>query len=95
MACSASSQAFLKPSLTLDKHRVASSVQKKEKAAEVKLPFSPTCVAVAPSDGLVAVGGCVTHTIEPAPSHTTHPRDPHIELGAMRTLVIQRSTSKS
>jgi len=41
---------------TLDK-LVAFSVAKKEKMAEVKLPFSPTCVSVAPSDGLVAVGG--------------------------------------
>ena len=41
---------------TLDK-LVAFSVQKKEKMAEIKLPFSPTCVSVAPSDGLVAVGG--------------------------------------
>lgn len=36
---------------------VAFSVSTKAKVAEAKLAFSPTCVAVAPSDGLVAVGG--------------------------------------
>jgi len=36
---------------------VAFSVTKKAKIGEVKLPFSPTCVAVAPTDGVVAVGG--------------------------------------
>jgi len=36
---------------------VAFSVANKAKVAEVKLPYSPTCVSVAPSDGLVAVGG--------------------------------------
>ena len=41
---------------TLDK-LVAFSVSTKAKVAEAKLAFSPTCVAVAPSDGLVAVGG--------------------------------------
>ena len=51
---------------TLDK-LVAFSVQKKERVAEIKLPFSPSCVAVAPSDGLVAVGGedNIVHLLTP------------------------------
>ena len=36
---------------------IACSVAKQDIVAEVKLGFSPTCVAVAPSDGLLAVGG--------------------------------------
>jgi WD40 repeat protein len=36
---------------------VAFSVSTKAKVAEAKLAFSPTCVSVAPSDGMVAVGG--------------------------------------
>jgi len=53
--------------VTTDDKLCAFSVQKKDKVAEVKLPFSPTCVAVAPNDGLVAVGGedNAVHLLQP------------------------------
>ena len=65
---------------------VACSVAKQEVVAEVKLGFSPTCVAVAPSDGLLAVGGedNLVHLLNPdASEKSTLARHPATFFGAL------------